>query len=212
MNARGAALLALTVVGLIAFGAPNALSATSPVDQSDPQILERWIERHWPKATDVFVNCPTTKSARAEGRCEFRFVDRRQVRQGQAVFDFDAFRPRLLLPAPRSVRECPDDWNAGPRQQLLRLQGKGIPCYLALTYGSGLGDILSRRAIVPKRFAAAAGGSSSRGFVINRFSCTARSRDLAGNTESAFREVSVRCRNRFGDEFLYVYNATGAYG
>lgn len=206
MKARRIVLVAFATLGLFALSGSNGFSATLWGEKRESRILERWIEGRWPKATEVFVNCPATKSARAEERCEFRLVDRRQVQQGQAVIDLDDVSPQLLPPAPQSARECPGDWNAGPHQQLLRLQGKGIRCYLVLAYGSSIAESLNRRKTVPKGFTAAATGSLRHGFVINRFSCTARSRDVAGSAEAVSREVGFRCGNRFGDEFLYVYN------
>lgn len=208
-------------VGIIAsccLIAPSGASAEAQgVRAATAPVVDR-LERNFPRATQRFVNCPAINTAPtqdgSEGLvCEFRIVNRNSTIRGSAVvteseegWELQYFYAGRALP--HRWKRCRVGMLKGlPSSTPRRLAVHGVSCQDAqmmagtIQYRASTADDLR----LPRRFTEARYGTNSLGFVTNTFKCTGRVKVRKGNSNPYGRETA-RCRTRFGDRFIYVFD------
>jgi hypothetical protein len=210
-------------IGAMGIASPAAGAATTTAGNraADVPILAD-IEKTYPSATEVFVNCaiavemspdPNEEFPGGPGyQCEFRVVSAGQVIKGQDEVVADPEREHHYLLTNVAVEEKgPDRWRSCgfeatgiPKASALKVLVRGSSCgslaYSAfeeirgLIYGfAAHGDRLVPM-LLPSRFAVG-DTDEDAGFLVNRFRCRGRNQFIG----RARMKQSATCATKFGD-------------
>lgn len=185
-------------------------AATAPIMRHITEISPRSIGR--------FVNCPAeNKVPLGDGStglgCEFRFVKDNATIRGSATVARE--RRRWVATYFRAFRPLPQHWkscNVGvlkglPSSTPRRLEVFGVSCQDAKMMASTIQFRASSASNlrIPRHFTEGRYGTMTLGFVTNTFQCRGKVEVRQGDPNPYGRETA-RCRTRFGDRFLYVFD------
>jgi hypothetical protein len=214
--ARIAALAGVVAIGLI----PSSASALG-FPPANAAIAAR-VQRQYPGASQIFTNCPGNNQTAAGINCEFRFIWRGKVRDGEAIAepDSDQWRsanwstPGLLVQPGQMQR-----WKACSHRGLTgrdngvsrRLAVFGLACGWAARIARAVHYWMAfySRLRPPRSFRYQREGREELGFVIHSFGCSSRvqvRRSPPGSEQPLYGHETVRCHTRFGDRVVYVFD------
>lgn len=216
MSRRQWRLFALIVGGVTSMA---GLMSTGASAASDPEAVAA-VAAVLPSMSQLFVNCPPeNKVPQADGstaiECEYRGVARTAVRTGNALATFTdgewtASHFSVALPVPRRWHSCKRHGfglGLNPTQDPRALRAHGVSCDDARFLASDIGARVSRRTLrLRHRFTEARYGTNTIGFVIHTFACIGIVRIRRGTTRPYYGHETARCRNRFGDGFVYTFD------
>ena len=217
----GGAAIALAMAVLLATLVPTA-GATILGSQRAGRLVVHQINRRFPAATQVFVNCPPGNDLPpAEDKhgdehvatgCEFRFVVGARAIKGEAaageiqdqsgiqyfLADFQTGAPAPL--APRRCRPAPP-----PEERHLKVTVRGETCEGAEEIVGELGAYArdDKNYRIPGHLSIGEDNGLEDGFVTRLYQCRGRSyRAGGGGARPHIREVAT-CRTRLGDQIEY---------
>jgi hypothetical protein len=176
------------------------------------------LRRTYPEASAKFANCPGNNTLPLKGGgegqvCEFRVVTHRGIFKGSALMvrHEKHWSPKgrlfTLGPIHPSRRRCSAHGIAHGSQNADLLVVRGVTCGEAhyLAYMIGYRALNSGNLRIPHRFTEGETGTNTLGFVVGRFHCHGRVRVKQG-FENPYGHETARCRTRFGDRFVYVFD------
>jgi hypothetical protein len=179
--------------------------------------LREHIERRYPSAHSVFLNCPANNTLGEGLACEFRFLLGRRVVKGvgsvqpeeegrvRTAWWLVGFRAQA--PAPRRWRRCSIHHHGSESSSPVRLSGYGTDCGEARELARRIAafDVSQHNLRLPRHFTEGEFQTNTLGFVVARYRCSGRVQVRQGNP-NPYGHETAQCRTRFGDKFIYVFD------
>jgi hypothetical protein len=220
MSRRAAGMRCAVILMMLAAMLVAAALASAQTLGFDPAArpLISLLRHTYPGASSRFVNCPGNNILPLENGgeghvCEFRIVNHRGIFKGSALMvrhkEFWSPKGRIFTIGPirRTWRRCSLHRLAHGSQDADLLAVRGVTCGEARYLGFMIGyrALNSGTLRIPHRFTEGENGTNTLGFVVGRFHCRGQVRVKQGR-ENPYGHETARCRTRFGDRFVYVFD------